>query len=98
MYVRRMKTISDIIDLWGKTADFADAVGVKYMTAHQWATRNRIPPEHWPTLIKAAKAKGLPLTAEILAEMTAAQKRAVSRARKRQKRQRHQRGNAEMAA
>jgi len=86
MYAGPMKSVSDIISLWGKTADFAEACGVKYMTAHQWATRNRIPPEHWPTLIKAAKAKGLPLTAEILAEMTAAQKRAVSRARKRQQR------------
>lgn len=101
MYAGPMKSVSDIIELWGKTADFADAVGVKWMTAHMWGERNRIPPEHWPALLKAAKARGLPVTVDILVEMTAAQKRAVSRSAKRQsrqKRQRHQRARAEMAA
>lgn len=89
MYFGRMKTVSEIISLWGRTADFAEAVGVKYMTAHQWTLRNRVPPEHWPALVKAAKKRGFPVTEVLLAEMTAAQKRRVlaerEKARRRQR-------------
>lgn len=77
MYGRGMKTISDIIALWGKTNDFADAVGVEYMTAHQWIRRNRVPPEYWSALVKAANRRGFHVTEALLAQITAAQKRKV---------------------
>lgn len=91
-----MKTVSDIISFWGKTTDFAEAVGVEYMTAHQWIRRNRVPPEHWPALVKAAKLRGVPITEARLAEMTAAQKREVLA--KRDKQRRRQRSSREVAA
>jgi hypothetical protein len=77
MYGRRMKNVSDIIALWGKTSDFADALGVEYMTAHQWIRRNRVPPEHWSGLVKAANRRGFHVTEALLAQITAAQKRKV---------------------
>lgn len=81
MYDRGMKTVIEIIERWPTQADFADDCGVKWMTAHQWRLRNRIPPEHWPALVKAATRRGIPLTEKLLAEMTAAQKRSLLEAR-----------------
>lgn len=86
MYVRRMKTVSDIIALWPRTADFAEECGVEYMTAHQWIRRNRVPPEHWPALVKAARRRGFPVTEALLAEMTLTQKRRVLREKARRSR------------
>lgn len=88
MYGPRMKTISDIIALWGKTSDFADALGVEYMTAHQWIRRNRVPPEHWSGLVKAANRRGFHVTEALLAQITAAQKRKVLAEKAKRERQR----------
>jgi hypothetical protein len=81
-----MKSVADIISLWGRTIDFAEAVGVEYMTAHQWIRRNRVPPEHWLALVKAAKLRGFPITEALLAEMTVAQKRRVIAEREKSRR------------
>lgn len=97
MYFARMKSVSDMIALWGKTADFAEACEVEYMTAHQWIRRNRVPPEHWPALVKAAKKRGLPITEALLAQMTAAQKQRVLREREK-RRGRRNRSHGEVAA
>jgi len=70
-----MKTVADIIDLWPSQADFASDCDAKWMTAHQWRLRDRIPPEYWASLVKAAKKRGLPVTERTLIEMTAARKR-----------------------
>ena len=91
-----MKNVSDIIDKWPSTADFAEDCGVEWMAAHQWRRRNRIPPEHWPALVKSAKRRGVPLTEVLLAEMTAAQKRRVLA--EREKSRRRQRSGREVAA
>lgn len=86
MYVARMKTVSDIVDLWPKQADFAADCGVKWMTVYQWRQRNKIPPEYWAALVRAAKRKGFPaITEKLLAEMTAAKKRIDQRTSKKRR-------------
>lgn len=83
MYADRMKTVADIIDLWPSQADFASDCEAKWMTAHQWRLRDRIPPEYWSALVKAAKRRGLNVSERTLIEMTAAKKRRKTVASKR---------------
>jgi hypothetical protein len=75
MYAGSMKTVSDIVELWPRTRDFADDCGVEWMTAHQWRRRNKIPPEYWAALVKGAKRRGYNVTEKLLADMFAAKKR-----------------------
>lgn len=75
MYSRSMKTVSDIIDKWPRTRDFALDIGVEWMTAHQWRRRGSIPPQYWGPLVKAAKRRGYPITEKTLIDMASARRR-----------------------
>jgi hypothetical protein len=66
-----MRTVADIIDLWPSQADFAADCGAKWMTAHQWRRRDKIPPEYWAALVRSAKRRALPVTEKLLADMAA---------------------------
>jgi len=62
-------TVKDIFDWWRDLKSFAADVGQKYETVKKWRQRGRIPNEHWPALIVAARAKGKNLNADSLLSM-----------------------------
>lgn len=47
-----------IIEAFGSTRDFADAVGVKFNTAMSWRRRG-IPTDHWPSVVQAAHRRDM---------------------------------------
>jgi len=66
-----MMTVRTLISQWPKPAmtEFARDLGVNWMQAHQWRLRNNIPAEYWPTLVSAAKRRGVKgITLAALAE------------------------------
>jgi hypothetical protein len=56
-------------------ASVAEAIGALPVTVRAWAARNRIPPEHWPAIIKFAASKGLIVRAEWLMNTTPSRSR-----------------------
>jgi len=53
-------TISDLISKWDKLTLFAADVGCGYEAARKMRDRESIAPEHWPNIIRASEAKGIP--------------------------------------
>lgn len=53
-------TISDLINQWDKLTEFSADVGCGYEAARKMRDRESIAPEHWPSIIKASEAKGIP--------------------------------------
>lgn len=65
-----------MIDRWPKPAiaQFADDVGLPYVTAQVMRYRNSISPCHWPEVVAAAQRRGFTdITHELLSELYAAQ-------------------------
>jgi len=52
-----MKSFRAIIDAFGGGAALAHLIGQKPVTVRAWGQRDRIPPEHWVCIEKAAKAE-----------------------------------------
>jgi len=62
-------TISELIKNWEKITEFCADVGCGYEAARKMRDRESIAPEHWPSIIKASEAKGIPgITYEWLAQ------------------------------
>lgn len=53
-----MKSFSDIIRLWPNPRSMADAIGAGHWAVAKWQQRDRIPPEWWLSVIRAAAAAG----------------------------------------
>jgi hypothetical protein len=67
-----METFTEIIDGFGGPARFAEALGITASHAGVMKQRQSIPPEYWPTLIEAAKARHIEgVTAETLVALAA---------------------------
>ena len=67
LYCARMISHSDIIARWGSIKEFAEDIGVLYVTAQVMKHRNSIHPRHWDAVITAAAARGIPgITYELL--------------------------------
>lgn len=65
-------TISDLISRWPTIGEFASAIGVGYEAARQMRYRGRIAPEHWASVIRAARKAGVPgVSIEWLADQRA---------------------------
>lgn len=65
-----MKTFTDVINLWPSLSEFADDIGVKYVTAQVMRYRGSIAPTHWSLVAEAAKRRGYHgVTIERLAKM-----------------------------
>lgn len=62
-------TLKSVFDWWDDDDALASDVGQKRETVKKWRQRGRIPNEHWPALILAAKAKGKNLSADALLSM-----------------------------
>jgi hypothetical protein len=58
---------TDIIGLWPSIRSFARDTGLDYGHARMIKVRNRIPLKRWPTVLKAARRRGISLTMEQLA-------------------------------
>lgn len=78
---RAMKTpstITDLISNWKKLTEFAADVGCGYEAARKMRDRKSIAPEHWPNVIRASEAKGIPgVTYEWLASRRVSSERAA---------------------
>ena len=76
-----MRTFRELIVSWpGRAAGFAKDVGVGYGAARKMVARNYVVPEHWHSILKAARARQIPLTAEELVRMSKARRRGIGRA------------------
>lgn len=52
-------THSDLINLWPTLADFADDIGVPYMTAKGMRRRGSVPGGYWIAMECAARRRGI---------------------------------------
>jgi hypothetical protein len=67
-----MRTVSDIMQLWPRSADLARELGVSPPRLSDWKNRNSIPAAYWRDLIRAARRHGHPeITAELLVDLHA---------------------------
>jgi len=57
---------ADVIDLWKPRSELAAAISVNVDAVHKWAQNNRIPPQYFGGIIKAAQAAGKSITASDL--------------------------------
>lgn len=63
-----------VIDRWPKPsiAQFAEDVGVHYVTAQLMRHRNSISPDHWPAVVEAAQLRGFDeITLDLLLRLRA---------------------------
>jgi len=68
----RMRTISDVIQLWPRSAELARELGVSPPRISDWKNRNSIPAAYWRDLIRAAQKRGHPeITADLLVDLHA---------------------------
>lgn len=54
-----MKTVRDIILAFGGSSELARRLGVPIPTVGAWKFRGSIPPEHFPDIVRLAKADGI---------------------------------------
>jgi DNA-binding transcriptional regulator YhcF (GntR family) len=52
-----MDSYRDLIDQWPSVKTLASDLAVKPNTASKWRQRDKIPPEHWLGLVKAARKR-----------------------------------------
>ncbi len=65
-----MESFSEIIGAWETGTQFAEDVGVPYVTAAAWRQRNSIPSERWEVVVESAAKRGYPgITLELLARI-----------------------------
>lgn len=71
------KSFSAIIELWPTLGALADDLGVGYESAKAYKRRDSIPPEHWETLVAAARRRQIEgVSLESLAALAAKRKAA----------------------
>jgi hypothetical protein len=71
VFVKTPNTLDDLFDCWETIPQMAEDVGESPWTVSKWNQRQRIPHDYWPTVIEAARERGIKLTAEILLAMHA---------------------------
>lgn len=57
-YFTAMPTFRDIIERWPSLGEYADEIGVRYVTAQVMKHRNKISSGHWKAVVSAAKRRG----------------------------------------
>lgn len=63
---------AELINLWPSLSDFADDIGVPYMTAKGMRRRGSVPAGYWLAMEEAASARGIEgISVRRLAEMVA---------------------------
>lgn len=77
-----MNSFADAINRWPSLRDFADDIGVDYVTAQVMRHRDSIADRHWLRVVSAASDRGLDgVTLEFLASLAARKACARSRGR-----------------
>ena len=66
-----MRALQDIFQIWPSLAEMARDIGKEYQTVAKWAQRNRIPPESWDRVIKAASRRRISLTPGLINRLNA---------------------------
>lgn len=67
-----MDTFTSIIDRWPSLQDYADDIGVQYVTAQLMRHRNSIASKHWKAVVGGAEKRQIEgVTLEALAEIAA---------------------------
>jgi hypothetical protein len=70
-----MDTFAAVIDSFGGTGDFAEAIAIAESHARTMKARDSIPPEYWPEVVKAAGTRRIRgITFEALAGIVAAKR------------------------
>lgn len=62
-------SIAAVIDLWPTRKDLAVELGLSPDRIHKWAQNGTIPAKFHLPVIRAAAARGFPVTADLLAEL-----------------------------
>lgn len=62
-----MDTHCAVMERWDSPTDLANDIGMSPITVRSWKYRNKIPVEHWPAIVEAAKKRGFVVTADELA-------------------------------
>jgi hypothetical protein len=62
---------AEVIDRLGGIREFGEGVGMSYGAAKKARRRNSLSPKYFAAAAALAEAKGLPITAETLAEIAA---------------------------
>jgi len=81
-------TARDVLALFGNMTEAAKVLGLQYKAVSKMAERDRIAIEHWPTVIAAARERGVTLTDEDMRRMWVRSKEARPRPRQRGERPR----------
>lgn len=70
-----IKSFRDVIELWPSIGEFAEDIGVKYVTGQLMKHRDSIDADHWVAVVEAAKRRGFKgVTYEALARIRAGEK------------------------
>lgn len=59
-------TFADLIGQWPSTAEFSRDMGVTVDLASKWRRERGVPSTRWADMLKAAKARRIRLTADML--------------------------------
>ena len=66
-----MEKLAHISHIWKRPVDLAHDLGLPFTTVYSWTARGRIPADRDLDIIAAAKARGVNLTLERLAQARA---------------------------
>lgn len=61
-------TFQDLISQWPSTAEFSRDMGVSVDLASKWRRERGVPSTRWGEMLRAAKARRIRLTADMLIE------------------------------
>ena len=64
-----MKSFADIVDCWPQDWELAYGLGVPEHRVRHWRANDSIPARYWRQLLRLAKKKGIPLTANKLIDL-----------------------------
>jgi hypothetical protein len=57
-----MKTVTDVLDAFGGVTQASITLRLPLGTVSSWQTRGYVPPDHWDTVLRAAKRRKVDLT------------------------------------
>jgi|GEM_PF-4655105 len=69
--MRKIDSIESLFSLWSSLSELAEAIQAKPDTVRKWRKHQRIPQDSWLAVIKAARRRGVRLTADDLLALSA---------------------------
>lgn len=69
--MEQISTVRDLIDLWPSRRQLAADVGATEARVHKWAQTGSIPPKYHLSLVEAGRARGLPVSADLVVRIHA---------------------------